>query len=54
MIERFAPGRTIGPATTLDELGLSSLERVELMMALEETMQVTLDESAFAAATDRR
>jgi long-chain acyl-CoA synthetase len=51
VIERFAPGRTIGPATTLDELGLSSLERVELMMALEERMHVTLDESAFAAAT---
>jgi long-chain acyl-CoA synthetase len=50
VIERFAPGRTIAPSTTLDELGLSSLERVELMMALEETMQVTLDESSFAAA----
>jgi long-chain acyl-CoA synthetase len=50
VIARFAPGRTIAPSTTLDELGLSSLERVELMMALEETMQVTLDESTFAAA----
>jgi long-chain acyl-CoA synthetase len=50
VLERFAPGRRIDAATTLDELGLSSLERVELMMALEETMQVTLDESAFAAA----
>lgn len=51
VLERFAPGRTIVPATTIDELGLSSLERVELMMALEETMQVTIDESRFAAAT---
>ena len=50
VLERFAPGRTIGPATTIDELGLSSLERVELMMALEETLQVTVDEAAFAAA----
>jgi long-chain acyl-CoA synthetase len=50
VLERFAPGRRIEAATTLDELGLSSLERVELMMALEETMQVTLDESTFAAA----
>jgi long-chain acyl-CoA synthetase len=51
IIERFAPGRTIEPATTIDELGLSSLERVELMMALEESLQCTMDESRFAAAT---
>jgi long-chain acyl-CoA synthetase len=51
ILNRFAPGRTITPSTTLDELGLSSLERVELMMALEETLQVTVDESSFAAAT---
>ena len=49
-IARFAPGRTIESSTTIDELGLSSLERVELMMALEESMQVTIDESKFAAA----
>jgi len=51
ILERFAPGRTIAPETTIDELGLSSLERVELMMALEETFQVTVDEAAFTAAT---
>ena len=51
VIERFAPGRTIGASTTIDELGLSSLERVELMMALEESLQCTVDESRFAAAT---
>jgi long-chain acyl-CoA synthetase len=51
VLERFAPGRTIGAATTIDELGLSSLERVELMMALEETLQVTVDEAAFTAAS---
>jgi long-chain acyl-CoA synthetase len=50
VIERFAPGRTVTPSTTIDELGLSSLERVELMMALEEAFQVTVDESRFAAA----
>src|SRR4051794_23644970 len=50
VLARFAPGRTIEPATTLDELGLTSLERVELMMAIEEAFQVTVDESAFAAA----
>jgi long-chain acyl-CoA synthetase len=51
VIARFAPGRTIAPSTTIDELGLSSLERVELMMALEESLQCTVDESKFAAAT---
>ena len=50
VLERFAPGRDVAPATTIDELGLSSLERVELMMALEEAFQVTVDEAAFAAA----
>jgi len=51
VISRFAPGRTIQSSTTLDELGLSSLERVELMMALEESLECTIDESRFAAAT---
>ncbi len=51
VLERFAPGRTLAPSTTLDELGLSSLERVELLMELEETFQVTVDEGAFTAAT---
>jgi long-chain acyl-CoA synthetase len=51
VLARFAPGRTIAPKTTIDELGLSSLERVELMMALEEAFQITVDETAFSAAT---
>ena len=50
ILERFAPGRTVGPETTIDALGLSSLERVELMMALEEAFQVTIDEGRFSAA----
>jgi long-chain acyl-CoA synthetase len=50
VLERFAPGRRLSPSTTIDELGLSSLERVELMMALEEAFQVTVDEGAFTAA----
>lgn len=50
LLERFAPGRTIGSETTIDELGLSSLERVELMMAIEDAFQVTVDEARFAAA----
>src|SRR6266542_2520772 len=50
VLERFAPGRTIESSTTIDELGLTSLERVELMMALEEMFQVTVDEAGFSAA----
>ena len=50
VLERFAPGRTLTAETTLDALGLSSLERVELMMALEEAFQVTVDEARFSAA----
>ena len=38
---------TIAPATTIDELGLSSLERVELMVALEDAFQTRIDEGAF-------
>jgi long-chain acyl-CoA synthetase len=50
VLERFAPGRVITSSTTIDELGLSSLERVELMMALEEALQVTIDEARFSTA----
>ena len=46
-------GRTdIGPNTTIDELGLSSLERVELMVALEDAFETPIDEGAFAGARD--
>jgi long-chain acyl-CoA synthetase len=51
VVAKFVPGRTVTSGTTIDELGLSSLERVELMMALEEALQITVDESKFAAAT---
>ena len=54
VLQRFAPGRALTPDTTIDELGLSSLERVELMMALEEALQVTVDESRFATAATVR
>jgi long-chain acyl-CoA synthetase len=50
VLERFAPGRELGPETTIEALGLSSLERIELMMALEEKFQVTVDEVSFAQA----
>jgi long-chain acyl-CoA synthetase len=50
VIARYASGRDLTNETTLDELGLSSLDRVEMMMALEEAFQTTLDESALADA----
>jgi len=50
VVGRFVAGRTLAPETTLDELGLSSLDRVEMMMALEEAFQTTLDESELAEA----
>jgi long-chain acyl-CoA synthetase len=52
LVARFAGGRELTSGTTLDELGLSSLERVELMVALEERFGTTIDEAAFAAAPD--
>jgi long-chain acyl-CoA synthetase len=50
VIARFARGRDVSGATTLEELGLSSLERVELMVALEDRFQTRLDETRFAEA----
>ena len=50
VLARFAPGRTIEKTTTVEELGLTSLERVELMMALEEAFQTTIEETAFTPA----
>jgi long-chain acyl-CoA synthetase len=48
LIARFARGRDVSGATTLEELGLSSLERVELMVALEDRFQTRIDESRFS------
>jgi long-chain acyl-CoA synthetase len=50
LIARFARGRDVSGATTLEELGLSSLERVELMVALEDRFQTRLDEGRFVSA----
>jgi long-chain acyl-CoA synthetase len=50
LIARFARGRDVSGATTLDELGLSSLERVELMVALEDRFQTRVDEARFTQA----
>ena len=50
LLERFSRGRQVSDATTIEELGLSSLERVELMVALEDRFQSRVDESRFAQA----
>jgi long-chain acyl-CoA synthetase len=41
----------VTPDTTLDELGLSSLDKVELMVELEERLGTTIDEAQFTKAT---
>ena len=51
LVARFARGRDISGDTTLEELGLSSLERVELMVALEDRFQTRVDEARFAEAS---
>jgi long-chain acyl-CoA synthetase len=48
LLARYAGGREVTSSTTLDELGLSSLERVELLTALEDRFQTTIDEASFS------
>jgi long-chain acyl-CoA synthetase len=50
ILQKYAPGRTITSDTTLGELGLSSLDRVELMMDLERQFDTTIDESMLTGA----
>jgi long-chain acyl-CoA synthetase len=50
MLQRYAPDRTITPETTLDELGLSSLDRVQIQMEMEQQLDTAIDESSFTAA----
>lgn len=54
IVARFSGGSTPTPDTTLEELGLSSLDRVELMMALEEAFHTTLDESMLTGPRNLR
>jgi long-chain acyl-CoA synthetase len=50
LLQKYAPGRVITPQTTLDELGLSSLDRVQLMMELEQKRSSDVDEGLFSSA----
>ncbi len=51
VIARYAGGRALQPGATLQELGLSSLERIEMMVALEEALNTSIDEAAFSNAS---
>jgi len=50
LVAKYAGRGDVAPETTIEELGLSSLERVELMVALEDAFHTHLDEGAFAGA----
>jgi long-chain acyl-CoA synthetase len=52
LIARHSGRADVSPQTTIDELGLSSLERVELMVAMEDAFQTRIDEGAFSKARD--
>lgn len=50
IVAQLARRDRVSAATTLDELGLSSLERIELLTALEEQFDTTIDEAALSSA----
>lgn len=50
LLARYAHGRALTPETTLEELGLSSLDRVELLTELEQRSERPLSEDQFQAA----
>jgi long-chain acyl-CoA synthetase len=50
LVAKFAGARQLDGGTSIEGLGLSSLERVELMVALEDQFQTRIDETRFAAA----
>ena len=52
LVEKYAGRTDLSASTTLEELGLSSLERVELMVALEDAFETRIDEGAFSGARD--
>ena len=52
LIAKYAGRNDVSAGTTIDELGLSSLDRVELMVALEDAFQTRVDEGSFSQAKD--
>jgi len=54
VLARFAGNRELNDTTTLDELGLSSIERIELMLALEQVSGQPVDENLLNGLTTVR
>jgi long-chain acyl-CoA synthetase len=52
LLAKYAGRTDVTAATTLEELGLSSLDRVELMVALEDAFSTHIDENAFSERTN--
>jgi long-chain acyl-CoA synthetase len=50
LVAKYAGRDDVSTGSTIEELGLSSLERVELMVALEDKFQTRIDEGAFSQA----
>jgi long-chain acyl-CoA synthetase len=50
VIQKYAGSRQITSASSLDDLGLSSLDRIQLLMELEQRTGVSMDETQFAQA----
>ena len=50
LLAKYAGARALDGGSSIEGLGLSSLERVELMVALEDQFQTRIDETKFAGA----
>src|SRR5262249_40932131 len=50
LLAKYAGRSDLPPNTSIEQLGLSSLDRVELMVAIEDAFQTRLDERAFSGA----
>jgi long-chain acyl-CoA synthetase len=50
IVRQYAPGREVTETTTLDQLGLTSLDRVELMIDIEQHLSTSIDEDALAGS----
>ena len=50
LLSKFAGARVVGDDTSIEALGLSSLDRIELMVAIEDRFQTRIDETRFSGA----
>ena len=51
ILGRYTADGAIDSGTTIGELGLTSLERIELMLEIEEALGISVDETAFSEAS---